>query len=153
MAENAAEKQRRRGPGRPFEPGKSGNPAGKRKGTRHRITMLTEQLLDGEAEALTRKAIELGLTGDGAALRLCLDRILPPRRDRPVAFSLPPLSSPADAIAAMGAIAAAVGHGELTPSEAAEISALVANVVKAIEVTEIDARVRALEDQATTRMR
>jgi hypothetical protein len=153
MADNAAEKQRRRGPGRPFEKGKSGNPRGMRPGTRHRITMLAEQLLDGEAEALTRKAIELALTGDGAALRLCLDRILPPRRDRPVAFSLPPLSCPADAIAAMGAIAAAVGDGELTPSEAAEISALVANVVRAIEVTEIDARVRALEDQAAARAR
>jgi uncharacterized protein DUF5681 len=153
MADNAAERQRRRGPGRPFEKGKSGNPCGMRKGTRHRITMLAEQLLDGEAEALTRKAIELGLTGDGAALRLCLDRILPSRRDRPVAFSLPPLSCPADAIAAMGAIAAAVGDGELTPSEAAEISALVANVVRAIEVTEIDARVRALEDQAAARAR
>jgi hypothetical protein len=148
MAENAAQKQRRRGRGRPFEPGQSGNPAGKSKGTRHRITMLAEQILDGEAEALVRKAIELALAGDAGALRLVLDRILPPRRERPVSFSLPPLSALTDAIAAMAAITSAVADGDLTPSEAAEISALVANVVKAIEVTEIDARVRALEEQA-----
>jgi hypothetical protein len=150
MAENAAPKQRRRGRGRPFEPGQSGNPAGKGKGTRHRVTMLAEHLLDGEAEALIRKAIQLGLTGDATALRLLLDRIVPPRRDRPVAFSLPPLKSPADAVAAQAAVMAAVADGDLTPSEAAEISTLIVNVVKAIEATEIERRVRALEDQAGT---
>ena len=34
-------------------------------------------------ESLTQKAIDLALGGDMAALRLCLDRILPPRKDRP----------------------------------------------------------------------
>jgi hypothetical protein len=37
-------------------------------------------LLDGEAEALTRKAVELALDGDASALRLCLDRVVGPRR-------------------------------------------------------------------------
>jgi Family of unknown function (DUF5681) len=147
MADTTAKEQRRRGTGRPFEPGRSGNPAGRPKGTRHHITVLAERLLDGEAEGLLRKAIELALAGDVAALRLLVDRILPPLRDRPVSFSLPPLSTPADAIAAMAAIATAVSEGNLTPGEAAEISALVVNVVKAIEVAEIDARVRTLEEK------
>jgi Family of unknown function (DUF5681) len=82
-AANAAPKQR----GRPFEPGRSGNPAGKLPGTRHRATIAIQSLLDGEAEALTRKAIELALAGDVACLRLCIDRIAPAtaepgRRDR-----------------------------------------------------------------------
>jgi Family of unknown function (DUF5681) len=117
MAENAAPKQRRRGLGRPFEPGQSGNPAGKSTGTRHRVTMLAEQMLDGEVEALVRKAIELALAGDAGVLRLLLDRIVPPRRDRPVAFPLPPLKSPADAVAAQAAVMAAVADGDLTPTE------------------------------------
>ncbi len=69
-----------------FKPGQYGNPAGKPKGTRHRTTMAIEALLDGEAEALSRKAIEMALAGDGVALRLCLERLLPARRDRPVSF-------------------------------------------------------------------
>jgi Family of unknown function (DUF5681) len=149
MADTTAKEQRRRGAGRPFEPGRSGNPAGRPKGSRHRITVLAEQLLEGEAEGLIRKAIKLALAGDVAALRLLVDRIHPPLRDRPVSFSLPPLSTPADAVAAMAAIATAVGEGNLTPTEAAEISALVANVVKTIEVAEIDARVRALEEEGS----
>jgi hypothetical protein len=81
----------------PFEPGKSGNPAGKLKGTRNKTTLAVEALLDGEAETITRKAIELAKDGDLTALRLCLDRIAPPRKDRPVLFELPPVSSAADA--------------------------------------------------------
>ena len=64
----------------PFEPGQSGNPAGKAKGTRNKVTLAIEALLDGEAEALTRKAIELAKAGDMAALRLCMDRLAPPRK-------------------------------------------------------------------------
>jgi Family of unknown function (DUF5681) len=67
----------------PFEPGKSGNPAGKLKGTRNKTTLAVMALLDGEAETITRKAIQLAKEGDLTALRLCLDRIAPPRKDRP----------------------------------------------------------------------
>jgi len=82
--------------------------------------MLAEQLLDGEAETLTRKAVKLALAGDTVALRLCLDRILSPRRERPVRFKLPELASAADASKAMEAITVAVARGELTPAEAGE---------------------------------
>ena len=70
-------------------------------GARHKATVAAEALLDGEAEALTRKAVEMALAGDGAALRLCLDRIIPPRRERPVRFNMPVMQSPGDAVAAM----------------------------------------------------
>src|SRR6516165_2074446 len=68
--------------GRPFETGHSGNPNGRPKGARNKATVMVEQLLDGELDALVRKLIEKAKAGDIAALRLCLDRLLPPRRDR-----------------------------------------------------------------------
>jgi hypothetical protein len=145
MAENAAGKQRRRGMGRPFEPGKSGNPAGKPKGARHHVTMLAEQLLDGDAEKLLRKAIELGLAGDVGALRLLLDRILPPRRDRPVAFSLPLITTAAEACSASAAVIAAVASGELTPSEAAELGKLLESHVRTLEAADFEVRLARLE--------
>src|SRR5215216_3922116 len=85
-----------------FQKGQSGNPQGKPKGTRHRVTMAAETLLEGEAEAITRKAIELAKQGDGPALRLCMDRIYPARKDRPVRFGLPPIERAADAVASHG---------------------------------------------------
>jgi hypothetical protein len=78
-------------------------------------------LFDGEAETITRKAIELAKAGDMSALRLCLDRIAPPRKDRPVLFDVPKISSAADAAQASAALVAAVASGDLTPSEAAEL--------------------------------
>jgi Family of unknown function (DUF5681) len=87
---NAGRKQGR------FVKGQSGNPEGKLRGTRHRATQLAETLLEGDSEALVRKAVELALGGDTVALKLCLDRILPPRRERTVALNLPNLRRPAD---------------------------------------------------------
>lgn len=77
-----------------FKPGRSGNPKGKKPGTRHKATMAAQELLDGESEALTRRAVDLALGGDVAALRLCLERLIPPRRDSPVNLGLPPLRMP-----------------------------------------------------------
>src|SRR5438105_1440449 len=79
--------------GRPFEKGRSGNPLGRRGGCRSKTTIAAASLLAGEAEALTRKAVELGLEGEPTAMRLCLEHILPPCRDRMVKFALPPIES------------------------------------------------------------
>lgn len=142
MAENAGGKQ-----GGRFRKGQSGNPAGKPKGARHKTTMAVDALLDGEAAKLTRKAVDMALAGDTVALRLCLDRIAPVRKDRPVTFTLPPITTTADVVKASAALLAAVSTGELTPSEAAELGKLVEAHVRAIEASEIEERLRRLEEK------
>lgn len=67
-----------------FRPGQSGNPAGRRRGTRNRATNIALALLDGEGEALTRKAIEMAHAGNETMLKLCLERIIPRARPVPV---------------------------------------------------------------------
>jgi hypothetical protein len=108
-----------------------------------------EALMDGESEALTRKAIELAKAGDITALRLCLERILPPRKDRPVTFTLPTITSTKDALSALSALLTAVSAGELTPSEAAEVGKLVDGYVKATETNELAERLERLEKMMT----
>ena len=121
-AENTAPKQR----GRPFERGKSGNPTGRPKGARNNATLLAEALLDGEANAITRKLIDKAMEGDTTALRLCLERLLPPRRGRPVAFELPAeIKTAADAVHASSLVLTACAAGNLSPSEASEIMNLI----------------------------
>jgi hypothetical protein len=121
-----------------------GNP-GKKPGIRHKTTLAIQALLEGEGEALTRKAIDLALAGDTVALRLCLERLAPPRKDAPVRFDLPPMDGAANAAAAMGAILASVANGDLTPGEGSAIAGLVEGYRKALETTELEARLRALE--------
>ena len=131
--------------GRLFQPGQSGNPNGRKKGSRNKITQAIEALLDGEGEALTRKAIELGLKGDITALRLCLDRLAPPRRDRHVSFELPKIESARDATSAISAMLQAVSVGDLTPAEASDVTRLLDAYVKAFEAVELAERVERLE--------
>jgi hypothetical protein len=134
-----------RDPGGRFQPGNPGRP----RGARHKATLAAEALLDGEAEGLTRKAVEAALGGDMAALRLCLDRIVPPRRERPINFRIPPLKSAEDAAVAMAAITEAVAAGELLLGEAESASALVERFVRTIEAGEFEKRLRVLEAAAT----
>src|SRR5271166_2747947 len=109
-----------------FQTGVSGNPAGRPKGARNKTTMAVQALLDGEAQELTRKAIEMAHAGDTVCLRLCLDRILPPRRERVVTLDLPEIVEGTDAAKALSAIIKAVAAGELTPTEAKALSDMVA---------------------------
>jgi uncharacterized protein DUF5681 len=142
--ENTAGKQAGR-----FRKGKSGNPAGKPKGARNRTTLALEALLDGEAEAITRKAIEKAKEGDPTALRMCLERLLPARKDRPIFFEVPAISTGADALKAIGALIEAVAQGKLTPTEAGELSKMVDGYVRSLEATELERRVSELERTTT----
>ena len=141
--ENAGKKQEK---DTRFKPGQSGNPKGKAPGTRNKITMAAQALLDGEGEALTRKAVELAKGGDMAALRLCLERILPPLRERPVAVNLPDISTLEGIDQASSAILQAVAVGELLPGEGTVLSRIVETRRKALETYELEQRITALEE-------
>ena len=146
-AENTAEKQR----GRPFQLGTSGNPSGRPKGARNHATVLAEALLDGEVDAITRKLIEKAKEGDTAALRLCLDRLLPPRRARAAPFPLPAkVETAQDAVEASSLVLAAMSAGELSPDQAATVMAVVASHVRLVETAVLEARVAALEKISQT---
>ena len=131
--------------GRSFEKGRSGNPLGRRVGCRNKTTIAAAALLVGEAEALTRKAVELALVGDPTALRLCIERILPQCRERTVKFALPPIESAADIAPAMKAVTSALADGMITPAEAATIAAVVDTFVRAIETSDFERRLRLVE--------
>lgn len=121
-----------------------GNP-GRPRGARHKATVAALALLDGEADRLTRKAVEVALTGDVTALRLCLERIAPPRKDAPVTFPLHAMQSAGDAARAAGAVLEAVAEGELTPTEGAHVMSLVDAYRRTLEASELEVRLAALE--------
>lgn len=140
-AANSPKKQR----GRPFKKGQSGNPAGRPQGSRNRVSLAVDELLEGQAEALTQKAIDSALEGDSTALRLCLERICPVRRERPISVSLPAIVTAADTVKAVGAAIAAVASGEITPSEGAALAGMIEAQRRAIETMELEERIARLE--------
>lgn len=139
---NADEKQNKE---HLWKKGQSGNPNGKKPGTRHKATLAIEKLLDDEGEELTRKAIELAKEGDLVALRLCLERICPPRRSRPIAIDLPDSKTAEGVALAQAAVVQAVGEGEITPDEGKTLSDILEARRKGIESSEFELRITELE--------
>jgi hypothetical protein len=134
-----------RNPDGTFATGNNANPGGRPRGARHRVTRAIEELFEGEHEALTRKAIEKALEGDMTALRLCLDRLAPPRKDAPISTDLPIVRNARDALEASAALLAAVSAGEVTPDEGGRVMALLTAHKGILETADLEARIAALE--------
>lgn len=118
---------------------------GRPTGSRNQATEALQALLDGEGEEITRKAVEMALDGDTTALRLCLERLMPPVRERRVSLNVPKLESAGDIAKALGILLEAVATGEITPSEGQTISTLLEVQRKAIETADLEQRVTRLE--------
>ena len=131
--------------GTKWKKGQSGNPAGKKPGTRHKATRLAETLLDGEAEELVKKCVEMAINGDSTAMRICMDRLVPPRKSRPISIDLPDVSTGADVSIAQGLVVQAVSQGELPPEEGQVLSSILEARRKIIETQEHEARLTKLE--------
>jgi hypothetical protein len=129
-----------------FQKGQSGNPKGKVKGTKNRATLAAEQLLQSDLDNICRKLTEEALTGNMQAIKLVLDRVLPPKRDRAIDIGLPKLQTADDAVTAMALIIDAVGSGNITPNEGEAISRVVDAFVRAIQAHDIEKRVSLLEE-------
>ena len=128
-----------------FYKGESGNPAGRPRGSLNRTTVLMQSLLEANAEAIARKAIDLATGGDLTAIRICFDRLVPARKHEPIALELPRLDTAADTVTAASTIVAAVAAGELAPSEAADIAKAVDIYVRALATQQFEERLAKLE--------
>ncbi len=148
MTADSLQKQDK-GPDSPlFQKGRSGNPAGRQPGSRNRATLAAEVLLEGEAEALTRRAIELAPEGDTTALKLCLERIVPQRKSRAVSFDLPPIERVEDLAGAIGSVLQEASCGRLLLDEAAALVGMMESKRKAMETIDLEKRLRALETES-----
>ncbi len=150
MTENTDSKQPGEKPWQ-FQPGQSGNPAGKPRGARHKTTLAVQALLDGEAETITRKVIEAAKSGDMAAIRLVLERILPARKDAPISLSLPQVNSIEDIAISMAAVMQAVGNGELTPQEGQAVASLLEQQRKCMETSVLERKLESFQSILTSR--
>jgi hypothetical protein len=138
--ENTGEKQAGR-----FRPGESGNPAGRPRGARNKATLAVQALLDGEAVGIARRAVELALEGDTTAMRLVLERVLPPRKDTHLALALPPADTAEQVQRAMAAVLHAVCGGDITPQEGQALAALLEQQRKCLDTATLEKRLDALQ--------
>jgi hypothetical protein len=121
---------------RAWQPGQSGNPAGRPKGSRNRSTLAVAEVLENDAGAVANALVALAKCGNLTALRMCMQRLVPPAQNRVVAFDLPTVASAADAARAQAAVLQALAAGELAPSEAVEVSRVVDAAARAFQRAE-----------------
>jgi hypothetical protein len=135
----------------PFQKGRSGNPAGKPKGALNKTTVIAQALLEGEAEALVRKVVQMALEGDPACLRICLERLVPVKKDAPIRIDIPEIAAIADIPKLLAAITARLREGGITPSETVTLIDLAEAFRKSLEVVELESRLSVLEQNYKSR--
>lgn len=128
-----------------FKAGASGNPTGRPKGIKDRRVEL-RALLEPHADKLVKKVVDLALAGDVQALRICIDRIIPPVRERAVSVALPDTADAAGCADAQAKIIAAVAAGELLPGEGEALAGLIEHRRRALETNDIIKRLEAMEE-------
>jgi hypothetical protein len=128
-----------------WQPGQSGNPAGRPKGARNKALLALDAMGEEGARDIMKAVITAAQNGDMRAAEILLRRLWPERKGRPITLDLPPIQSAADLAAAMGAVTQAVAAGELSPDEGQAVAALLETQRRAIETAELEKRIAALE--------
>jgi Family of unknown function (DUF5681) len=116
-----------------FQPGQSGNPAGRPPGSLNKKTLAAQALLDERTEEMVTNLMDRSKNGEPAAMRLVIDRLLPTGRNRPVAIDLPVIKTPEDAELALTVVTDELAAGKLTIAEASALVALIDRMLRLAE--------------------
>jgi len=130
-----------------FRKGASGNPQGRPRGSRNKITLLMESLLQEEAGDLTRKVIEMAKAGDSLAMRICMDRLLPAQKDRPIDLPLGPVETLPQIRAGLSTVVQAISDGSITPTAGETLANVLHLQTEVVSSAELAPRVEQLEEQ------
>jgi hypothetical protein len=118
----------------PFRKGQSGNPAGKKPGTRNRATQIAEALLHEHAPDILKGVVDRALAGDPLSIKLCLEQILPRRRGHPIQLRGLLAEADADLVQTQLLITNQMLAGEVSTEEALELSMVIAQMDAADDV-------------------
>jgi len=127
-----------------FQPGNPGGP-GRPVGSRNKATIALDKIADDAGKEILEKMVELAKAGDMRAADMILGRVWPVRKGSPIVLSLPPIKTADDVVAALGAVADAVAAGGITPDEGQAVAGVLEIKRRAIETTDLEARITALE--------
>ena len=116
-----------------FQPGQSGNPAGRPPGSLNKKTLEAQALLAERAEEIVTNLMDRAMEGHGTAMRLCMDRLVPTGRNRPVAIELPVIKTPEDAELALTVVTDELAAGKLTIAEASALITLIDRMLRLAE--------------------
>ncbi len=124
-----------------FKPGQSGNPKGRIRGSKNKITAHREELMECLPDVMG-KLIATAKKGSYRQVKMVLERTLPPLRPQDSPIKLRLRGSLEDK---SQTIVNAVSDGKITPDEGGKLMALLADQAKVIEVHQLAERLEAIE--------
>lgn len=130
-----------------FQPGQSGNPKGRPPGSKHATLIALDAIGSDGAQEILKKAVEMAKGGDARSMEIILQRVWPARKGRPIALDLPAVTTAQNVQDALAAVIKAMGEGEITPDEAAAVSAIIETQRRTIETLTLEQRIEALESK------
>ena len=140
--------EKRKAPPHAWKKGQSGNPNGKKPGSRNKATQMVLAMMEGGAKEITQAVIDAAKAGDLSAARLVIERLAPPMRERPINIELPDTCTAEGCAQAQSAILQAVGTGDLLPGEGATLATIVENRRRSLETQDLEQRISIPEDKA-----
>lgn len=134
-----------------FKRGRSGNPSGRPKGSKNKSTLLAEKIIENDLEAVCKKAVSEAKKGNIQAIKIILERVLPPKKDRPINIAIPDIKTSADILESINSLTQAVANGEITPSEGEAFARILDSNTRAFEIHDIEKRLKAIEENNFTK--
>ena len=129
-----------------FAKGFAQNPTGRKAGSRNKATQAALSLMEGQLEQITQTLIDAALDGDMTAIRLILERLVPPCKEKALPqIHLPAVTDAQSLPKLTAAILGAVADGRITPGEGQSLAALANTHAKNLELAELEQRIAALE--------
>ena len=130
--------------GKSFQPGNR-HGKGRPPGSRNKLTILFQDTLDEYGPHILRKTLKMAMEGDRTALKLAVERLLPPVQGSRITLRLPPVRSTADLSAASAKVIQAVTRGEITLEEGRALTEMLDAHRRVLEADEMASRIATLE--------
>lgn len=131
-----------------FKRGHSGNPSGRPVGSKNKATLIADQLFLEDLQGICESVIAQARSGNMQAAKIIFDRLVPPKKDRPISIKLPKIQTAEDILKAVAAITQSIANGEISPSEGEAIARILDIHAKAIELHDFEKTLNELKEQA-----
>jgi hypothetical protein len=121
--------------GRPFQPGNSFG-RGRPTGSPNKPKVAGLRLLEEYADHLIRTCLAMALDGDRSCMRLCMERIIPLRRDPPIEINLPAIHVAEDLSRMAEKVTQGIRRGKITPQEGETMMRILESRIRVMESVE-----------------